>query len=70
MKKIFQEFMDYLDKEKVNKREWGFYLVVIVAAALAELSIQSGIAPCAFPLIMLIVLFLFLKYISPIVPEK
>jgi len=70
MKKSYLKLKDYLDKGEINKKEWSFYLAVIVATALVELSIQGGIAPCTFPLIILVVLFLFLKYIFPIKPEN
>jgi hypothetical protein len=70
MKMMYQKMMDYLDRGKINKKEWSFYLVVIVASTLVELSIQSDIAPCTFPLIILIVLFIFLKYIFPIRSEN
>jgi hypothetical protein len=70
MKMMYQKLMDYLDRGKINKKEWGFYLVVIVASALVELSIQNNIAPCTFPLIIFIVLFIFLKYIFPIRSEN
>lgn len=56
--------------KKINTKEWSYYLLAMVAAVMVELSIQSGVAICTFPLIMLIVLFISLKYIFPIEPEK
>lgn len=70
MKKAFQELVDYFKQKGINKRQWGFYLVVMIATVLVELSISSGTAPCVFPLIMLAVLFVFLKYIFPAKPEE
>ena len=67
---MYQKMMDYLDRGKINKKEWGFYLVVLVAAGLAELFILVGIEACTFPIIILSVLFLFLKNIFPVRPEK
>lgn len=56
--------------KKINKKEWSYYLLAMVATVMVELSIQSGVAICTFPLIMLIVLFISLKYIFPIEPDK
>ncbi len=67
MKMMYQKIMDYLNS--INKKEWGFYLVILIAAALTELSILVGIEACTFPVIILSVLFLFLKYIFPVRPE-
>ena len=64
MKKMFQEFTDYLDREKINKREWGYYLMAMVGTLLV------GLVPCAYPLVMLGILFISLKYIFPLEPEK
>ena len=70
MKKMYQKLTDNFDSGKINKKEWGFYLVAIVAAGLVELSILGGVEACAFPIIILSVLFLFLKNIFPVRPEK
>ena len=64
-----KKLMDYLDGEKINKRNLSFYLVLIVATILFELSNSAGIALCTFLPIMLVVLFIFLKYIFPVEVE-
>ena len=61
---------DNFDYGKINNKDWGVYLVAIVAAGLVELSILGGVEACTFPLIILSVLFLFLKIIFPIRQEK
>ena len=62
--------MDYLDGEKINKRKLSFFLVIILATILFELSNSVGIALCTFLPIMLVVLFIFLKYIFPVEAKR
>lgn len=67
---MHRKLTDNFNYGKINKKEWGVYLVVIVAAGLVELSILGGVEACTFPLIILSVLFLFLKNIFPVRQEK
>ena len=67
---MYQKIMDFLDGEKINKKGLAIFLVAGGATVLSELSIQVGIAPCTFPLIILAVLFVFLKYIFPTKSEE
>ena len=49
---------------EINNREWGFYIMAMIAIILVEL------VPIAYLLVMPIIMFVSLKYIFPSEPKK